>query len=81
MTQDINEDWLIKHLEGVDGAIIGNVPMSAHVLENSSSLKVVSMHGVGVDHVDLETASRLGIVITCTGFRNESLGLRSIHQS
>jgi len=74
MTQDINEEWLIKHLKGVDGAIIGNVPMSAYVLENASSLKVVSMHGVGVDHVDLEAASRLGVVIAnCPGTNDQAV--------
>lgn len=74
MTQKMTEERLIELLQGVDGAIIGVVPMTAHVLENAPHLKVVSMHGVGVDHVDLAAADRLGIVIAnCLGSNDQSV--------
>lgn len=74
MTQKMTEERLIELLQGVDGAIIGVVPMTAHVLENAPNLKVVSMHGVGVDHVDLAAAARLGIVIAnCLGSNDQSV--------
>lgn len=63
MSQNMTEDRLIELLTGVEGAIVGVVPMTARVLEHASNLKVVSAHGVGVDHIDLEAASRLGVIV------------------
>jgi len=63
MSQKITEDRLIGLLEGVDGAIVGVVPMTARVLEQSPRLKVVSMHGVGFDHIDTEAAANQGVII------------------
>lgn len=74
MNIEMTENRLIELLKGVDGAIIGVVPMTKRVLESSSNLKVVSMHGVGVDHVDLSTAARLGIVIAnCPGTNDQAV--------
>jgi len=58
----------------IDGAVVGVVPMTARVLENAPQLKVVSMHGVGVDHIDLDAAERLGIVIAnCPGTNDQAV--------
>jgi D-3-phosphoglycerate dehydrogenase len=74
MSQKMTEDRLIEFLAGVDGAIIGVVPMTAHVLENAPRLRVVSAHGVGVDHIDLEAATRLGVIIAnCPGANDQAV--------
>jgi len=74
MSQKMTEERLIELLEGVDGAIIGVVPMTAHVIEQSPTLKVVSMHGVGVDHIDLTAAAQKGVVIAnCQGANDQSV--------
>lgn len=74
MTQEITEANLIDLLNGVDAAIIGVVPMTEYVLENAPKLKVVSMHGVGVDHIDLEAAKKHGIVVTnCLGSNDHAV--------
>ena len=74
MSQKMTEERLIELLHGVDGAIIGVVPMSAHVMEHALSLKAVSMHGVGVDHIDLTAATQRGIVIAhCLGANEQSV--------
>lgn len=68
MTQKMTEDRLAELLTGVDGAIIGVVPMTARVLDQAPDLKVVSAHGVGVDHIDLKAAAEKGVVIAnCPG--------------
>jgi len=68
MSVEVTEDRLIDLLAGAVAAIIGVVPMTARVLENASGLKVVSAHGVGIDHIDLDAAFRLGITVTnCPG--------------
>lgn len=74
MSQKMTEERLIELLQGVDGAIIGVVPMTANVIEQSPSLKAVSMHGVGVDHIDLTAAAQKGIVIAnCQGVNDQSV--------
>lgn len=74
MSQKMTEDRLIELLDGVEAAIVGVVPMTAHVLENAPRLRVVSAHGVGVDHIDLEAATRLGVIIAnCPGANDQAV--------
>ncbi len=74
MQGEITEERMVELLQDIDGAIVGVVPMTARVLEHAPRLKVVSMHGVGVDHIDLEAASRLGIVIAnCPGANDQAV--------
>jgi D-3-phosphoglycerate dehydrogenase len=74
MSQKMTEEKLIALLAGVDAAIVGVVPMTACVLENAPGLKVVSAHGVGVDHIDLEAAGRLGVIVAnCPETNNEAV--------
>jgi D-3-phosphoglycerate dehydrogenase len=49
--------------EAPDAVICGPEPITANVLEASKTLHTVMMHGVGVDHIDLATATRLGIFV------------------
>jgi len=74
MKGEINEDRLIDLLKDIDGAVVGVVPMTARVLEASPRLKVVSMHGVGVDHIDLQAAGRQGVVVAnCPGANDQAV--------
>jgi D-3-phosphoglycerate dehydrogenase len=57
------EDDLVELLRDADGAQVGILPLtSRYVLERCPKLKVVSRMGVGVDSIDLEAATRLGIL-------------------
>lgn len=68
MSLEMTEERLIDLLKGMTAAIVGVVPMTAYVLGHAPDLKVVSAHGVGVDHIDLDAAARLGITIAnCPG--------------
>jgi len=74
MSIPMTEDRLVELLDGVQGAIIGVVPMTERVIKNSPSLKVVSMHGVGVDHIDLQAAANAGVVIAnCLGSNDQAV--------
>ena len=58
------EDDLIALLQDADGAQVGTLPLtSREVLEQCPKLKVVSRMGVGVDSIDLEAATDLGILV------------------
>jgi D-3-phosphoglycerate dehydrogenase len=74
MSKKMTEERLIDLLNDMDAVIVGMVPMTAHVLENAPNLKVVGAHGVGVDHIDLDAASKLGITIAnCPGANDPSV--------
>ncbi len=54
-------------LQSADGIVIrSGTKLSADVLEGQTRLKVIARAGVGVDNVDLPTATRQGIVVCNT---------------
>ncbi|GIM92022.1 NAD(P)-dependent oxidoreductase [Paractinoplanes toevensis] len=55
---------LVAALDGVDGALIANEPMTAEVLAEARSLRAVVRTGVGYDSVDVAAAARLGITVS-----------------
>lgn len=57
------EETLLRECRDCDGALTRNGKFSQRVLESCTKLKVVSMHGVGVDGIDVDAATRLGIQI------------------
>jgi len=60
----LSPDELKESLRNVDAVILGNEVCDNDVLESTRRLKVVSRHGVGVDNVDLESATENGILVT-----------------
>ena len=58
-----SEDEMIDLLKDADGAQVGIMPLtSRRVLESCPRLKVVSRFGVGVDSIDLDAATELGVM-------------------
>ncbi len=53
-------------LPGVDGYIAGLDCIDSNALKHADNLKVIARYGVGLDAVDLETARKMGIVVTYT---------------
>jgi len=62
----LEAEELIEFIRDVDAAILGLDKATREVLVMASNLKVISRHGVGVDNIDLKTASERGIVVTIT---------------
>ncbi|HAO54966.1 MAG: C-terminal binding protein [Pseudomonadales bacterium] len=59
-----NEDEMIELISDADGAQVGLLPLTSHrVMEQCASLKVVSRFGVGVDSIDLDAATDLGVCV------------------
>lgn len=52
-------------LKKVDAIILGTGKLSGDAIQNSS-LKIIARNGVGVDNVDLKTATQMGIPVTIT---------------
>jgi D-3-phosphoglycerate dehydrogenase len=66
------DDQLVDAMADSDAWIVGLQRASGRVLQAGRTLRVVCVHGVGVDHVDLESATRHGIVIANTPGTNAS---------
>jgi len=59
-----DEDGLIELIGDADGAQVGIWPLtSRRVLQACPNLKAVSRFGVGVDSIDLEAATELGVMV------------------
>lgn len=57
-------DDMADLLAAVHAAIVGADPVTREVLARARRLKVVAMHGVGTDHIDVEAATEFGVVVT-----------------
>ena len=57
------EEDLIKEMQGY--SVIANqyAPFTERVFENLPNLKCIVRYGVGVDHIDLEAASKYGVAV------------------
>jgi len=62
---------LIDFLEDADGVILGLETLDRSVLRNLPNLKIVAKYGVGLDNLDLDAATDLGIKVGWTGGVNK----------
>lgn len=65
---EIISDW--GRLAECDAIINRNLQLTKEVLETATNLKVIAVHGTGMDGVDLDAAKELGIQVLNTPYRN-----------
>ncbi len=65
---EIISDW--NRLAECDALINRNLQLTKEILERAENLKVIAVHGTGMDGVDLEAAKVLGIQVFNTPYRN-----------
>ncbi|HSR48802.1 MAG TPA: phosphoglycerate dehydrogenase [Anaerolineales bacterium] len=67
VVERLGEEELLLHAGDVDGVVCGDDRFSSRVLEAfAPRLKVISKWGTGIDSIDREAASRLGIAVLNT---------------
>ena len=67
----MDKDKLAALINGFDGlAIRSATKVSAKILEQAKSLKVIGRAGIGVDNVDIPAATAKGIIVMNTPFGN-----------
>jgi D-3-phosphoglycerate dehydrogenase len=66
VTQHVSRADLERLLPQCDGIIAGDEPLDRALLASAPRLRVISRWGVGIDNVDLEAASELGIEVRNT---------------
>lgn len=70
----ISDAELIQSLSDADGFIVGARRITDEILAGAPRLKIISMHGVGIDHFDLDAARRRGVMIAnCPGANADSV--------
>jgi len=62
----LSEEELLRLLPGFDAAVAGVEPYTERVMAACPNLKVIARTGVGYDKVDIEAATRRGILVTWT---------------
>lgn len=68
------QDEILELAPEASAIIVGLVPITERIIEKSSKLKIVSMYGVGVNHIDLDAARRNGIIVTnCPGSNDQAV--------
>lgn len=58
------EDVLIKNLRGVDALLLRPGIISKRVIDATDRLKIIAVHGAGVDQVDIQAATAKGVFVT-----------------
>ena len=60
----LSEDALVEKIKGYDALVIrSGTTVTKKIIEAADNLKVIGRAGVGVDNVDVEAASKKGIVV------------------
>lgn len=55
-----------REISDCDGVIVRTAPFTAEIIRNAPKLRVIARHGVGVDNIDVEEASKHGIYVVNT---------------
>ncbi|MBI5966597.1 MAG: phosphoglycerate dehydrogenase, partial [Deltaproteobacteria bacterium] len=72
--RDTSREAFLKALKEADGIIARKIEVRTEEMNHAPRLKVIARHGVGVDSVDLEEATKRGILVTYTpGANKESV--------
>lgn len=72
MGTGIEKDTLIQEAKECDAILTRNGHFTGEIMDQCPKLKVISMHGVGVDCIDVEAATERGIQITNAAQSNQS---------
>ena len=63
VSERLEEEELLRYVEGIDGVICGDDRFTGRVLEAAADLKVISKWGTGIDSIDKDACKRLGIAL------------------
>jgi D-3-phosphoglycerate dehydrogenase len=68
--KDHSRQSYLEALREIDGMIARKVHVGAEEMDHAPRMKIIARHGVGLDSVDLEEATRRGILVTNTPGEN-----------
>lgn len=59
-----SEEEVIERIKDAEIAVVVNFPIGANVISKANNLKMISVSFTGYDHIDLEEATRKGIIVS-----------------
>ena len=69
-----DEETLLRHVAGADALLVGTARIGPAVLDAAPRLRIVARYGIGLDNVEVEEATRRGVVVTnAPGFCREEV--------
>ena len=67
IAESLEESHLVKQVVDVDAIVVrSNAKLTRRIMEAAPRLKVVGRHGVGVENIDLDAATEMGIWVAST---------------
>ena len=72
MGTGIEKETVIREAQGCQGILTRNAHLTGDIMDACPDLKVISMHGVGVDCIDVEAATKRKIQVTNAAQSNQS---------
>ena len=63
VAEDELETTFVKHAPNVDAILTNWAKVSTRVIESAIKCQVIVRYGIGLDNIDVETATRLGITV------------------
>ena len=69
---ELTEAYMASVIADYEGLILSYGYVSSAVLEKAKNLKIVAKHGVGVNEIDLDAATRYGVMVTNTPGCNDN---------
>jgi len=61
--ESYSKKQLKEHLNNVDAVLVSRAVITENLIDETERLKLICVHGVGYDNVDVEAASRRGIAV------------------
>ncbi|MCK8827422.1 hydroxyacid dehydrogenase [Natroniella acetigena] len=70
LASDYKPETLVKEAADCHGIIIRKAEIPEEVIRTAPQLEVIAKHGVGVDNIDLETATERGVMVVNAPYSN-----------
>lgn len=71
-TQGQVDEQLIGSVQDADAILVRYSSVTKELIEAAKQLKIIAVHGAGLDYVDIEAATKKGIVVTRTPLANST---------
>jgi len=68
----LKKDELIEEIKGCHALILGPEKITAEIMDQSENLIIIARYGVGYDNIDIEAATKRGIIVTYTPHANST---------
>jgi len=70
--QPLKKDELIEKIKECHALILGIEKITAEIMDQAKNLIIIARYGVGYDNIDIEAATKRGIIVTYTPHANST---------